>query len=230
MIRVENLSLRAGHFALDSISFEIPTGKYGVLMGRTGTGKTTLLESLCGLRQVTAGRIWLANRDVTQLKPAERGIGFVPQDGALFETMSVREHLGFALSIRKAKPSVIDARVAELAELLGIQKLLERRPAGLSGGERQRVALSRALSARPDILCLDEPLSALDDATRDEMYALLESVRAKAGVTTLHITHSRAEAVRLADVVLLLEKGTIRRLTREELVEREAGQDVGRKG
>jgi molybdate/tungstate transport system ATP-binding protein len=219
LIRVENLSLRAGQFALDSISFEIPTGRYGVLMGRTGVGKTSLLESLCGLRQVTAGQIWLADRDVTNLKPAERGIGFVPQDGALFETMSVREHLGFALKVRKVKRPAIDARVAELAELLGIEKLLERRPEGLSGGERQRVALGRALSARPSILCMDEPLSALDEATRAEMYLLLQSIRAKAGVTTLHITHNRAEAIRLADVVLVLENGTVRGLSQDELRE-----------
>jgi len=217
LIRVENLSLRAGHFALDSISFEIPAGRYGVLMGRTGVGKTTLLESLCGLRQVTAGRIWLADREVANLKPAERGIGFVPQDGALFETMSVREHLGFALRIRKAKRPAVEARVTELAELLAIEKLLDRMPDGLSGGERQRVALGRALAARPNILCMDEPLSALDEATRDEMYVLLESIRGKAGVTTLHITHNRAEAVRLADVVLLLENGTIRSLSPEEV-------------
>jgi molybdate/tungstate transport system ATP-binding protein len=217
LIRVENLSLRAGHFRLDSISFEIPAGRYGVLMGRTGVGKTTLLESLCGLRQVTAGRIWLADREVTHLKPAERGIGFVPQDGALFETMSVREHLGFSLRIRKAKRPAIKARVTELAELLAIEKLLDRMPDGLSGGERQRVALGRALAAHPSILCMDEPLSALDEETRDEMYVLLESIRGKAGVTTLHITHNRAEAVRLADVVLLLENGTIRSLSREEV-------------
>ena len=219
MIRVENLSLRAGQFALASVCFEIPTGRYGVLMGRTGVGKTTLLESLCGLREVTAGRILLADREVTHLKPSERGIGFVPQDGALFETMSVREHLAFALVIRKTKRPLIEARVAELAELLGIEKLLDRRPDGLSGGERQRVALGRALSARPGILCMDEPLSALDEATRDEMYLLLESVCGKTGVTTLHITHNRSEAKRLADVVLLLEHGTIRQLSRDECPE-----------
>jgi molybdate/tungstate transport system ATP-binding protein len=219
LIRVENLSLRAGQFALDSISFEIPAGRYGVLMGRTGVGKTTLLESLCGLRQVTAGRIWLGDREVSRLKPSERGIGFVPQDGALFETMSVREHLGFALLIRKVNRPAIENRVAELAELLGIETLLDRMPEGLSGGERQRVALGRALSARPGILCMDEPLSALDDATRDEMYALLESVRGKTGVTTLHITHNRAEAIRLADLVLLLENGTIRSVEPDELRE-----------
>jgi molybdate/tungstate transport system ATP-binding protein len=216
LIRVENLSLRAGQFALDSISFEIPSGRYAVLMGRTGVGKTTLLESLCGLRQATAGRIWLNDREVTRLKPSERGIGFVPQDGALFQTMSVRKHLGFALLIRKAKRPAIERRVAELAELLGIEKLLDRLPHGLSGGERQRVALGRALAAGPEVLCLDEPLSALDDATREEMYSLLESVRSKTGVTTLHITHNRAEAVRLADLVLLLENGAIRSVTPDE--------------
>ena len=222
MIRVENLSLRAGQFALDSVSFEIPAGCYGVLMGRTDAGKTTLLESLCGLRQVTAGRIWLADRDVTNLKPSERGIGFVPQEGALFETMSVREHLGFALVIRKQKRPAIEARVAELADLLGITTLIDRKPDRLSGGERQRVALGRALAARPNILCMDEPLSALDEATRDEMYLLLESVCGKTGVTTLHITHNRAEATRLADVVLLLENGTIRKLAQDEF-----GEDAG---
>jgi ABC-type sugar transport system ATPase subunit len=171
------------------------------------------------LRQVTAGRIWLGEREVTGLKPSERGIGFVPQDGALFETMSVREHLGFALLIRKQNRPAIEQRVAELAELLGIETLLDRMPEGLSGGERQRVALGRALAARPGILCLDEPLSALDEATRDEMYVLLESVREKTGVTTLHITHNRGEAIRLADVVLLLENGTIRSLSRDDLRE-----------
>jgi molybdate/tungstate transport system ATP-binding protein len=229
LIRVENLSLRAGQFSLDSVSFEIPTGSYGVLMGRTGVGKTTLLESLCGLRQVAAGRIWLADREVTNLKPSERGIGFVPQDGALFETMSVREHLGFALVIRKQKRPAVAGRVSELAELLGIEKLLDRKPDGLSGGERQRVALGRALSARPSILCMDEPLSALDEATRDEMYLLLESVCGKTGVTTLHITHNRAEASRLADVVLLLENGTIRQLSEDALSEREIASKECRK-
>ena len=108
--------------------------------------------------------------------------------------------------------------MAELADLLGIERLLDRKQHGLSGGERQRVALGRALAARPSILCMDEPLSALDEATRDEMYLLLESIRSKAGVTTLHITHNRAEAIRLADVVLLLEGGKIRHVSREELV------------
>jgi ABC-type sugar transport system ATPase subunit len=210
LIRIENLHVQAGTFSLDSISFEVATGQYAVLMGRTGSGKTTLMESICGLRKVACGRIWLWDRDVTRLKPAERGIGFVPQDGALFGTMTVRQQLGFALTVRRWTRQQIDRRVGELAELLGIKDLLHRKPAGLSGGERQRVALGRALAARPGVLCLDEPLSALDDATREEMYGLLSSVRQFAGVTTLHITHNRNEATRLADVVLLLEAGKIR--------------------
>jgi ABC-type sugar transport system ATPase subunit len=217
LIRIENLRVQVGTFLLDSISFEVATGQYAVLMGRTGSGKTTLIESICGLRKVARGRIWLWDREVTRLKPAERGIGFVPQDGALFETMSVRQQLGFALTVRRWTRQEIDRRVDELAELLGIKDLLHRKPGGLSGGERQRVALGRALAAHPGVLCLDEPLSALDDSTREEMYGLLASVRKLAGVTTLHITHNRGEATRLADVVLLLEAGKIRVVQPQDL-------------
>ncbi len=103
VIRVENLHVQVGTFMLDSISFEVAAGQYAVLMGRTGAGKTTLMETICGLRPVDRGRIWLPDREVTALKPAERGIGFVPQDGALFETMAVREQLGFALTVRRRK-------------------------------------------------------------------------------------------------------------------------------
>lgn len=217
MIRVENLSVHVGTFSLDSISFEVAAGQYAVLMGRTGVGKTTLLESICGLRRISAGRIWLQDRDVTGLKPSARGIGFVPQEGALFDSMTVRDHLGFALDIRRRPRKETDRRVDELAELLSIRHLLRRKPSGLSGGERQRVALGRALAANPGFLCLDEPLSALDEATREEMYALLSAVRRFAPVTTLHITHNRADAARLADVILQLEGGKIRRIAPAEL-------------
>jgi molybdate/tungstate transport system ATP-binding protein len=207
MIAVEHLKVRVGGFALDGISFEVPTGQYAVLMGRTGAGKTTLLEALCGLKPVAAGTIHLNERDVTQLKPAERGIGYVPQDRALFQTMTVREHLAFALVIRKAERQVIQQRVAELSRLLGIEHLLERKPQGLSGGEAQRVALGRALAVRPGILCLDEPLNALDDDTRQEMYKLLGEVQQSTGVTILHVTHNLDEAEQLADRILVLRDG-----------------------
>ena len=209
MIRLEQVSVRAGSFLLRDLSLSVPAGAYAVLMGRTGSGKTTLLEAICGLRAVSAGRILLAGTDVTALPPAERGVGFVPQDGALFRHLTVREHLEFALVIRRWPRERIATRVAELAGWLGLNALLDRRPAGLSGGETQRVALGRALSFQPRILCLDEPLSALDDESRAGICTVLEDVCAHTGVTALHITHNLAEAERLADCLLLLKDGRL---------------------
>ena len=187
----------------------ITTGAYGMLMGRTGSGKTTILEAIAGLKHVTSGRILLGQRDVTHLKPAERNIGYVPQDGALFSTMTVREHLSFALDIRRVSRPKIDERVSELAELLEIGDLLQRYPRGLSGGEKQRVAIGRALSFRPSTLLLDEPLSALDDDTRDQLYSLLKHVQEHTGVTTLHVTHHKQDVDRLADMLFRIEDGAV---------------------
>ncbi len=199
MIELKNVAIHAGSFRLRDISFCIDSGQYAVLMGRTGRGKTTILESICGLRHVSAGSIAVQGVDVTDWSPADREIGYVPQDLALFPTMTVAEHLKFALRVRKATRSLLAARTAELAELLGITHLLERRTAGLSGGESQRVALGRALSFRPSVLLLDEPLSALDESTRNEMQTLLQTIQTSTGVTTLHVTHSESEASALAD-------------------------------
>jgi molybdate/tungstate transport system ATP-binding protein len=209
VITVDRLKVRAGPFRLDEISFQVPSGSYGILMGKTGSGKTTILESIIGLRHVVAGRILLYEQDVTDLKPAVRGIGYVPQDGALFSRMTVRDQMALALVIRGVGEDVVRHRVAELAELLGLEHLLDRRPPGLSGGERQRVALGRALSFRPRVLCLDEPLSALDDETRGQMCRLLDDIRQRTGVTTLHITHNLSEAETLADCIFRLQDGRI---------------------
>jgi len=209
VISIRDLSLRAGAFTLRGIDLEVQAGRYAILMGRTGCGKTTLLEAVCGLRPLTGGRILLAGRDVTRLKPAERGIGYVPQDRCLFQTMTVRDNLAFALTIRRWKRRRIGERVDELAQLLGIPHLLHRHPHGLSGGEAQRVALGRALAFDPDILCLDEPLSALDAATRQEMQRLLLAIKARSRVTILHVTHDVNEAVKLADCLYLMNDGAI---------------------
>lgn len=209
MISIDNISIESGEFALSNVSLTIPAGEYGVLMGRTGSGKTTILECVLGLRRVSAGTIRIAGEDVTRLNPAIRGVGYVPQDLALFSRMTVRDHLAFALLIRRAPSKEVSVRVDELAESLGIAHLLDRTPHGLSGGEQQRVALGRALSFRPRVLCLDEPLSALDTDTRRQMCELLEQICRRERVTTLHVTHNLEEAQHLADCLFTIVDGKI---------------------
>jgi ABC-type sugar transport system ATPase subunit len=209
VIRVAKLTIELGDFALREVSFEVEHGRYAVLMGKTGTGKTSLLEAICGLRPIVSGRIMLDDRDITDWPTAARGVGYVPQDCVLFETMTVRDQLGFALRIRNRNAREIAARVESLSELLEIHHLLNRRPKGLSGGEAQRVALGRALSFGPRILLLDEPLSALDAETRRHMYQVLTRVKQHTQVTALHVTHSPDEAHALADMVLRLSGGQI---------------------
>jgi ABC-type sugar transport system ATPase subunit len=179
-------------------------------MGKSGSGKTTILEAIAGLRQTAAGRIVLAGRDVTASQPGARGIGYVPQDGALFPTMTVRENLAFALEIRSTPRADSRNRIEELAGWLELTPLLDRDPRALSGGEKQRVALGRALAARPPVLLLDEPLASLDDETRDHLINLLLRLRETREVTALHVTHSRSEAERLGDAVFRLEAGRVR--------------------
>ncbi len=152
-------------------------------MGQTGTGKTTLLEAICGLRPIRSGRIELLGRDVTRLKPADRGVAYVPQDLALFQTMTVREHLAFALVVRKWPRGADRSPRGRAGGAAGHRPPAGPPPAGLSGGESQRVALGRALACEPRVLLLDEPLSALDDVTRNEIYQLLRSVQHQTGVT-----------------------------------------------
>lgn len=209
MIQIINLSIELGAFQLSDVSLTIPSGAYGVLMGRTGSGKTTVLECIIGLRPVKSGTILIDGRVITDLNPALRGIGYVPQDGALFSKMTVQEHLEFALVIRRAKRDQIAHRVQELASMLGITHLLKRRPAGLSGGEAQRVSLGRALSFSPAVLCLDEPLSALDSQTHEQMCELLAQIGQQTQVTILHVTHNQREAERLSDCLFRLEDGQL---------------------
>ena len=209
MIQLKDLSIRSGPFALSGINLSVPQGEYAVLMGGTGQGKTTILESICGLRTVTAGRVVLCGVDVTKHKPADRGVGYVPQDLGLFPMMTVRGHLEFALKVRRVSAAAIRQRVGELAEVLGIQPLLERHVRHLSGGEAQRVALGRALSFRPHVLVLDEPFNALDEATRDRLCELLRSIQRQSGLTTLHVTHSRSEARLVADKLIVLSQGRL---------------------
>lgn len=213
MIRLENISWtppgKGRSPILDGVSFEIPSASYAVLMGRTGSGKTTLLEILCGLRVPASGSIRIDDREVTSLPPGERGIGYVPQDGALFPTLTVREQIGFGLRMRGVPAAEIEPRVLEGAKGVGVSALLDRLPPGLSGGERQRVALARALVVKPSVLLLDEPLASVDEETQDDLMELLQRTQREHHITVLHVTHSRREAEGLGEMHLRLEDGRV---------------------
>ena len=204
MISVSDLCVTAGKFQLAHVSFAIPAGAHAVLMGPSGCGKTTTLEAICGLRRVESGNIIIGEREVSALSPAERGIGFVPQDGALFPHLTVRENAAFALKVRRQSPADTAARVDELAAQFGLTELLDRRVTDLSGGEKQRVALARAVAFRPPVLLLDEPFSALDVPGRDTLRQHLQRLRGQGGLTILHVTHDPADAEWLATQVIQL--------------------------
>jgi len=217
MIHCKDIHITQGDFSLSEISFQIKKGDYVVMMGKTGCGKTTLLECICGLRNIDSGEIWLNGKEISKLAPAQREIGYLPQDSALFKTMTVAQNIGFALKLRKWDKIKIDERVDELANSLEISKLLKRKAHDLSGGERQRVALARALSFYPDVLCLDEPLSALDENTVHEMYELLTELKKNNKITVLHISHSKTDAIKLADKVLVFDNNILKEVEPNEL-------------
>lgn len=212
MIDIQQLHLTQGAFRLENFRLHVDAGAYAVLMGRSGCGKTSILEAIAGLRPIQSGEIRLGDRQVDGLKPAERGVGYVPQDRALFPTLTVRDQLAFSLVVRRLSNPQIHERVEDLAALLGITDILDRMPAGLSGGEAQRVALGRALAFRPTVLLLDEPLNALDEELHADMCRLLQTVHQETKVTVLHITHSQLEAQRLGDCHFRLVDGLAKRI------------------
>ncbi|MFK7737164.1 MAG: ATP-binding cassette domain-containing protein [Pirellulaceae bacterium] len=205
MIQLESLCIRAGEFVLPDVSFEVQDGEYAVIMGRTGIGKTTILEAIAGLRKVERGVIRIGGADVTNWTPGNRNVGYVPQDLCLFPTLNVEQQICFAMKIRFFSRRACERKAKELAVLLGIENLLNRGIDGLSGGEAQRVALGRALSFGPSALLLDEPLSALDTETRSSLQTLLKEINRKTGVSVLHVTHNQEEAGALADTCIRLQ-------------------------
>ncbi len=210
MIQVQGLSINLAGFAIQDLNLNIGAGEYLVLLGPTGVGKTVLVETIAGLHRPDAGRVLLAGDDVTALPPEDRGLGYVPQDYALFPHLSVAGNIGFGLRMRGLDPRECDTRVTAVAGRLGIGHLLGRSVQRLSGGERQRVALARALVIEPKVLILDEPTSALDPGTRRELWVELNRVKREFRVTTCHITHDFEEAIALADRVAVLLDGRVR--------------------
>jgi molybdate/tungstate transport system ATP-binding protein len=208
VIRLENLHVRVGNFDLRDISFEVPKGGYALIIGPTGSGKTTLLEAVAGHARLRSGRVFMHEDDVTTLPPEQRGLGFVYQQYHLFPHLTVRENVAYGVSRGRAGLDP-NTRVAELAQMLAIEPLLERPVRGLSGGEQQRVALARALAPKPSILLLDEPFAAVDPATRQVLRRELRDLHDREGITTLQVTHDFDEALRLGDLVAVLSEGRI---------------------
>lgn len=195
--------------AVDDVSLHIEDGEFIALVGPSGCGKSTLLRSIAGLEDVTSGSIAIAGRDVTDLAPRHRDIAMVFQSYALYPHMSVRQNLGYGLRVRRSPKAEIDKRVSEVAALLGLSELLERRPAQLSGGQRQRVAMGRAIVRQPKAFLMDEPLSNLDAKLRVGMRASLAQLHQRLGVTTVYVTHDQVEAMTLGQRVAVMRDGKI---------------------
>ncbi len=197
---------------LRNISVSIAPGEFLVLVGPSGCGKSTLLNCIAGLDEVSSGRIWIAGKEVTHEPPRDRNIAMVFQSYALYPTMSVADNIGFGMKIRKEAPEVIQRKTREVAQLLQIEALLERRPSQLSGGQRQRVAMGRALVREPQLFLFDEPLSNLDAKLRVEMRAEIKRLHQRTHASIVYVTHDQVEAMTLATTIVVLHNGVIQQV------------------
>jgi multiple sugar transport system ATP-binding protein len=198
--------------AVDDVVLTIGEGEFMVLVGPSGCGKTTLLRSIGGLEKVTAGRILIGERDVTRLEPAARDLAMVFQNYALYPHMTVRKNLGYGLRVRKVPRKEREVRVQEVAKLLGLDELLDRRPGQLSGGQQQRVAMGRAIIRQPEAFLMDEPLSNLDAKLRVTMRTSLQELHARLGTTTIYVTHDQVEAMTLGQRVAVMRDGKVQQV------------------
>jgi sn-glycerol 3-phosphate transport system ATP-binding protein len=195
--------------AVDGVSFEAAVGTLVVLLGPSGCGKSTTLRLIAGLEDVTSGRIFIGDADVTTLPPVRRNISMVFQSYALFPHLTVAENIVFGLRVRRVAAAERAARLARVAELLGLEGLLQRKPSQLSGGQQQRVALGRAIIAEKPVCLMDEPLSNLDAQLRVEMRREIRALQQKLGMTLIYVTHDQTEAMTMADQVILLREGRV---------------------
>ena len=206
-LEIKNLSVHAGAFRLSDINMKVESGETAVLMGRSGVGKTTLVEAICGLRKVSEGEVFINGRRISKLQPAEREICYVPQDSALFSHMTVRDHLQFSLVLRKWSITEIKQRLEYLSDLMKLEDLLTRKPLNLSGGEKKRVAIGRAIAAKPSLLCLDEAFTGIDEEGSDEIILLLKQMINEEQLTTFNITHRQHEVEQLGGKQYCLSEG-----------------------
>lgn len=212
MIKITGLNLKLRSFALRDIDLEIESGDYFILVGPSGSGKTVLLETVAGLHKANSGKIAVDGQDITSLDPEKRNIGIVYQDCALFPHLTVKENIIFGLKVRKKPPPQIERELDRIVQLLGIGYLLSRKALTISGGEKQRVALARALVTKPQLLLLDEPLSALDPLSRESMRNEIMKIHRELGISVLHVTHDFEEAITMGTRIAVIGGGIIRQI------------------
>ncbi len=194
---------------IDSLDLVIPDGKFTVLVGPSGCGKTTLLRMIAGLGPATSGQVLMDGQDITDLDPGKRDIAMVFQNYAIYPMMTVRDNIDFGLKNRKVPKAERQRRIAEVARMTGLTELLDRRPSTLSGGQRQRIALARAMVKQPKVFLMDEPLSNLDAKLRNSMRSELIELHKSLRTTFVYVTHDQVEAMAMADMIVLINKGKI---------------------
>ena len=213
--------------AVDQLDLEIQDGEFLVLVGPSGCGKSTSLRMLAGLEDVNSGRIFIGDKDVTDVQPKNRDIAMVFQNYALYPHMTVRENMGFALKIAGTPKAEIAQRVEEAARILDLEPYLDRKPKALSGGQRQRVAMGRAIVRKPQVFLMDEPLSNLDAKLRVQTRTQIASLQRELGVTTVYVTHDQTEALTMGDRIAVLAGGILQQVgTPQEMYERPANEFV----
>ena len=213
--------------AVDQLDLEIQDGEFLVLVGPSGCGKSTSLRMLAGLEDVNSGRIFIGDKDVTDVQPKNRDIAMVFQNYALYPHMTVRENMGFALKIAGTPKDEINKRVEEAARILDLEPYLDRKPKALSGGQRQRVAMGRAIVRKPQVFLMDEPLSNLDAKLRVQTRTQIASLQRELGVTTVYVTHDQTEALTMGDRIAVLNNGLLQQVgTPQEMYERPANEFV----
>jgi ABC-type sugar transport system ATPase subunit len=209
-LEIENLSKKYGNtLAVNGVSLKVASGTFTVVLGPSGSGKTTLLRCVAGFEKPDSGSISIDGTPVTDLPPRERDLAMVFQSYALFPLMTIRDNIAFPLKVRNVPKAEIDARVKQVADLLVIKHMLEKKPNQLSGGEQQRAALGRAIVRQPNALLMDEPLTSLDAPLRAQMRTELKRIRRETQMTAVYVTHDQAEAMGLADMIAIMSEGKL---------------------